>query len=320
MRKYVIKKLITGAVTVLVVFVLNYLLLMLAPGEPISYLMGADSRNAELRQALEEKYGLDQPLSVQFGQYMGTILKGDFGSSIIYGEPVLKMIQDKIPATVLLGLTSAVLSVLLGTAAGIYAARKEGGLFDRICSLTAYIANALPPFFIGILLIMLFSTYLGWLPSYGMADARADYSGAAQVFDILTHMVLPVVTLIFTAAPGYFRTARNAVRQASAEDYVTLLRATGMRSKWIYRRYILKNAILPSVTLFGMSLAYLITGVTLVETVFAWPGMGRLIMTAISQRDYPVLMGVFLMVSVILILMMLAVDLINAVLDPRIRY
>jgi len=320
MKKYALKRILSGFLTVLIVFAVNFVIIKSAPGDPIRTLMGPDNDSPELRAALEEKYGLNKPLPVQFVSYLKTAASGDLGISIIYNRPVTDMIGEKVGATVLLGLTSALLSAVLGTFTGILSAKNEGSVMDAAFSGTSYVLNSVPSFWLGLMLIIVFSSKLGWLPSYGMTDSRTQYEGFAYVVDVLRHMVLPMVTLTLVMIPQYFRIAKSSVLQVSNEDFITSFRATGMSEKKIFNKYIFRNAILPSVTVFGISMAYLITGVSLIEIVFAWPGMGRLVMTAITQRDYPTLMGIYLVMSISVAVVMLIVDLVYAMLDPRIRY
>lgn len=320
MKRYVVRRICTGILTVLIAFALNFALMKMAPGDPITTLMGKDNDSPEMRQALEEKYGLNEPIPVQFTSYLKTALQGDLGNSMIYNRPVSEMISERVGATVLLGLTAAILAALIGTIMGICAARREGRIFDVVSSGTSYVFNSMPNFWLGLMLILVFSSGLGLLPSYGMTDTRASYTGIMYYMDIEKHMVLPVATLTLVLIPQYFRIAKSSVLQVTNEDFVTTLRAVGMSEKKIFNKYIFKNAILPTVTIFGISMAYLITGVTLIEIVFAWPGMGRLVMTAINQRDYPTLMGIYLIMSVSIAVVMLVVDIIYAMLDPRIRY
>ena len=170
------------------------------------------------------------------------------------------------------------------------------------------------------MLIILFSSKLGLLPTQGMENVRAGYTGLRHVLDVLHHLILPSLTLVLISIPGYFRIAKFSIQQVTSEDFIITLRATGMSEKKIFSKYIFRNAILPTVTLFGITLAFLVTGVSLIEIVFSWPGMGRLTMTAINQRDYPVLMGIYFVMSVSVALVMVLVDIAYAMLDPRIRY
>lgn len=320
MKKYAVKRLLTGLLTIVIVFAINFVIINLAPGDPISTLMGKENNDPVLRAALEKKYGLDKPLPAQFVFYLKTAATGDLGTSIIYNRPVMDMIKEKIVPTLLLVLTAALLALVVGTFLGIYAARNKESWIDRILSTISYVLNSMPSFWLGLMLIILFSTKLGILPSYGMTDSRISYTGINAVIDVIKHMILPVGTLMLIQIPSYFRIAKSSVIQVSDEDFITTFRATGMSERKIFNKYIFRNAILPTVTIFGISMAYLITGVSLIEIVFAWPGMGRLVLTAITQRDYPTLMGIYLIMSISVAAVMIIVDIVYAAFDPRIRY
>ena len=320
MKKYILKRILTGILTIIVVFAINFIIIHLAPGDPIRAIMGKENDDPVLRAALETKYGLDKPLVTQFFLYLSTAVKGDLGTSIIFNRPVSEMIGEKFGATLLLVFTAAILALIIGTAMGIHAARREGRPVDAVFSGISYILNAMPSFWLGLMLIILFATKLSILPSYGMSDIRAAYTGFDYVVDVIKHMVLPVSTLVLIQIPIYFRIAKSSVLQVSNEDFILTLKATGMKENKIFRKYIFRNAILPTVTVFGISMAYLITGVALIEIVFAWPGTGRLVLTAITQRDYPTLMGMYLIMSISVAVTMMIVDIVYALLDPRIRY
>ena len=320
MKKFVIRRILSGILTVFIVITLNFLIIKAAPGDPIKTLMGKDNNDPVYRAALEEKWGLNDPLYVQYGRYIVNALQGDLGTSIIYNDSVNSMIGSKIGPTVLLGLVAAILALLIGTALGIYCAQREGGLADGLFSSISYALDAMPSFWLGLMLMILFATHLGLFPTSGMTDARESYTGFAYVLDVAKHMALPGLTLVLISMPGYFRIAKSSVVQVSNEEFITTLRATGMSEKKIFNKYVFRNAILPTITTFGITMAFLITGVTLIEIVFAWPGMGRLTMTAINQRDYPTLMGVYLVVSIGVCVVMIIVDIVYALFDPRIRY
>jgi peptide/nickel transport system permease protein len=203
---------------------------------------------------------------------------------------------------------------------GIIAARNEESLIDVLLSGISYVLNSVPAFWLGLMLIIIFSSGLNLLPTYGMVDTRIKYHGIYYILDVMRHMILPVSTLLLVEIPCYFRIAKSSVLQVSNEDFIVTLRAAGMNEKKIFNKYIFRNAILPTITIFGISMAYLITGVSLIEIVFAWPGTGRLVLTAINQRDYPTLMGIYLIMSISIAFVMIIVDIIYAVFDPRIRY
>ena len=320
MKRFVIRRIFSGILTALIVFTLNFVIIKAAPGDPIKTLMGKDTNDPVLRAALEEKWGLNEPEYKQYLNYLNNALHGDLGTSIIYDEPVSEMIGSRWGPTVLLGLVAAIIALLVGTVLGIYAARREGGILDGILSMVSYALDAMPSFWLGLMLMIIFATNLGLLPTNGMTDPRASYTGLAYVADVARHMVLPCLTLSLITMPGYFRIAKSSVLQVSNEDFITTLRATGMSERKIFNKYIFRNAILPTITIFGITMAFLITGITLIEIVFSWPGMGRLTMTAINQRDYPTLMGIYLVVAICVSAVMIVVDIVYALFDPRIRY
>ena len=257
---------------------------------------------------------------MQFYRQLTTTIRGDLGDSYIYSRPVVDMIAEKIGPTLLLVFPAAIIALIIGAAMGILSARHEGSAIDVIFSGLTYILNAMPSFWLGLMLIILFATQLGLLPSSGMIDVRAGYTGFQYFLDVLRHLALPLGTLVLINIPYYYRIAKSSVLQVTNEEFITTFRATGMSERKIFNKYVFKNAILPVVTVFGITMAFLISGVTLIETVFAWPGTGRLTLTAINQRDYTVLMGMYLVVSVMVALTMIVVDIVYALLDPRIRY
>lgn len=320
MTRFVIRRLFSGLLTVLMVFVINFVIIQAAPGDPVTTIMGKETDDPELREALMEKWGLNKSLPEQFWAQLSSAVQGDLGTSIIYNRPVGEMISERLGATVMLGLVSAFLALILGTLLGIFCARHEGSFLDGLFSTVSYALDAMPSFWLGLMLIILLSSKLGLLPSQGMVDARQDYTGFAHILDVARHMVLPCLTLVLITMPGYFRIAKSSIQQVTSEDFIVTLRATGMSERKIFDKYIFRNAILPTVTLFGITLAFLVTGVTLIEIVFSWPGTGRLTLTAINQRDYPTLMGIYLVMSVSIAVVMILVDIAYAILDPRIRY
>lgn len=320
MARYLRKRILTGILVIFVSLIINFSLIHMAPGNPISLLAGKDNPSQEMIDSLTEKYGLNDLIYVQFFSYITTLLKGDLGYSIMSNEPVSRLIIEKVGPTLLLSLTGIILALIIGTMAGIYAARKRGSLFDVTMSGLSYIFDSTPGFWLGLMLILIFASILKILPTAGMVDLRVQNEGLAKFIDILRHLVLPLTTVTLIQVPYFFRIARSSVIQTMSEDFITTLRATGMKEDKIFKRYIFKNSILPTITIFGINLAYVISGVAIIEIVFAWPGMGRLMMTAISKRDYPLLMGIYLVLSVSIAVCMIAVDVIYAVIDPRIRY
>lgn len=319
MVRYLGKRFAVCMLAVVLSVFINFALVRLAPGDPISVMAGIDNPNPEMIAALTKKFGLDKPILVQFGVYLKNILQGDFGFSYRNNLSVTQLVGARIVPTLLLSLTSLVLSVLLGGSMGLRAARRKDSTFDRFFSNLSYMLDAMPSFWLALMLMLVFATGLKWLPTAGMVDVRAGYVGARKVLDVLLHMILPVSCITLLTAPAYYRIMRSSALQVMNEEFVTLYRAAGMPEAVIFRKYVLKNAILPVVTMIGMSLAYSLAGVALVEIVFAWPGMGRLLLDSINKRDYALLSGIYLMLSMAIAIVTVLLDAVYAWLDPRIR-
>ncbi len=320
MKKYILKRLLTGLMAVLIVFMFNFFIIRLAPGDPIKIIAGRDNPSQEMIDALYEKYGLDQPLHIQLVSYLKNVVKGDFEDSILYGEPVIDLIKKTMGPSLLLALTGTILALLIGTMLGLYAARHQNSIIDVSLSGISYVFNSMPSFWLAIMLIMIFATNLKLFPTSGMTDMRITYTGISHVLDVIKHLFLPCLTLVLIQIPMYFKIAKSSVTQVLAEDFITTFRAVGMSEKKIFNKYVFKNAILPVITVFGINLAYIVTGSSLTEMVFGWPGMGRLLMDSIMRRDYPLLMAIYLMLSLSIAVMMVITDLVYAFVDPRIRY
>lgn len=320
MQRYLLKRIISGILIIFISLGLSFMLIHAAPGNPISILAGHDNPSPEMIKSLTIKYGLDKSTPVQFKNYMGTLIKGDLGYSIINDKPVIDLIMDKVFPTLLLALSGIIIAAVIGTYSGIYAARKKGSKFDIITNGISYIFDSTPGFWLGLMMILLFASTIKIFPTSGMVNLREGYTGMRKAIDVLYHLSLPLATVVLIQIPTFFRIARSSVIQISSEDFITTFRATGMGEKQIFRDYVFKNAILPTITILGISLAYVLGGVVIIEIVFAWPGMGRLLMDAIMKRDYTLLMGIYLFLSISIIIAMIFVDIAYAIIDPRIRY
>ena len=320
MRRYIGKRALTGLLCIAMSLCINFFIIHAAPGDPIRLLAGTDTPSPEMVEALTEKYGLDQDLHIQFIRYVGNLLKGDMGTSIYTNEPVAKEIMDRLLPTILLALTASLTALILGTLLGIFCARHVGSKLDMAFGSVSYLFDSTPSFWLGLMLILVFASTLRILPTAGMVDLRASHTGFAYVLDVAKHLILPGLSLSLTLIPYYFRIARSSVIQVMNEDFITTLRATGAPENFIFNRYVFRNAILPTVTIFGIQLAFLITGASIVEIVFSWPGLGSFMMTAISRRDYQLLMGIYLVMSICVAVMMIVVDVLYSVLDPRISH
>lgn len=320
MAHYLSRRTIIAILTVIFVLIINFFIIHLAPGDPVRILAGIDNPSEEVIENLREKYGLNEPLAVQFGVYVKNLLKGDLGWSLFYDIAVIDLIGDRIGPTLLLTLTGAILALIIGTLLGVFTALRSGSKLETFISFITYTLYSMPAFWLGIMLILLFSLKLGLLPTSGMIDVRSSYTGIAYYLDILRHMLLPTMTLALIQIPIYYRISQASVLQVLNEDFIVTFKAVGMNDKKIFRKYALKNAILPVITVFGISMAYLVAGSALIEIVFSWPGMGRLMLEAIMRRDYPLLMGIYFILSLSVAVMMIVTDVVYAYIDPRIRY
>lgn len=314
------KKTAAGLLTTALSFCLTFFLIRAAPGSPVKALSGSENPNPATAAYLTEKYGLDQPLTVQLLRYLGQAARGDLGYSYLSRRPVAQLIREKIGPTLLLTLTAMACSLLAGSLLGFYAARHPERAVSRWMQGFSYLFDSLPGFWLGLLLILVFASWLKLAPTAGMTDLRRDYTGLAHCLDVARHMALPVCTLTIVQSPLYFRVARSAAAKGLGQEYVRLLRAAGLGERKIFYGFVLRNAAIPLATVLSSDLAFSLAGVSLVETVFAWPGMGRMLMEAVLRRDYPLLTGIYLMLSLSVCAAMVGADALYAALDPRIRF
>jgi len=320
MGRFVLRRLGTMLLTIFVVLFINFALIHLAPGDPIRILSGLDNPSEEMIQNLRERYGLDKPWTIQFLTYLKQLAHGDLGRSIINDQPVGPQIFEKLTATLVLTLTATIAAFVLGTVLGTFSAFHYRSKLDAILSFFAYLFYSMPSFWLGLMLMLVFASWLKILPTSGMVSLREQQQGLGYVLDVVRHLILPSTTLALVYAPVYYRITRASVIQTLDEDFVTTFLATGLSKSQILRKYVLRNAILPTVTMLGLHLGYVVTGAALVEIVFAWPGMGRMMLDAVFRRDYPLLTGIYLMISVSVAIAIFITDIIYSVLDPRIRY
>lgn len=302
---------------ILAVSLINFALVRLAPGDPASVLAGQSGAADELYLAqLREQFGLDQPILVQLGKYYLQLLQFDLGYSYRQQLPVIDLIAERLPNTLLLTLSAFAIALILGVAFGVAAALNRDNWIDTAVGTAAMVLYASPVFFTGLMLILVFSVFLGWFPAFGSETIGADYGFIGQVADRLKYLVLPAVTLSLLYAATYARLTRTAMLDVLQMDYVKLARAKGLPPFRIVGAHVLRNALLPVITIAGMQAGHLVGGAVVVETVFAWPGIGRLAFDALLQRDYPVLMGVFLISSIMVVFFNIITDLAYKVFDP----
>lgn len=298
---------------------LNFFLVHLAPGDAADIIAGQSGHGTpEMVAALRRDFGLDLPLWQQFFVFIGRLLRFDLGISSVQQVPVIDLILSRLPATLLLMVTAITLAIALGVILGVVAARKRGTWVDHVIAVGALVFYAVPVFWLGLMLIVLFSIVLGVLPSGGMSDIRKGGSGFAHVLDVLRHLVLPAVTMALFYVALYTRVMRTSMLEVLSLEYIVAARAKGLRERAIAWQHAVPNAILPVVTLAGIQFGHLLGGSILIETVFGWPGLGRLVFDALLQRDTNVLLGILFVSSVVVVLANLLVDLLYGFLDPRI--
>ncbi|MEP2641575.1 ABC transporter permease [Roseobacter sp.] len=318
--RYVVTRLLHAIPIVFAIVVLNFFLLQLAEGDAVDVLAGeAGSATPEYMAELREKFGLDKPLVVQLGVYLKNVVSLDLGYSFRHDMPVSELIFDRFIPTLLLMTSTIVLAVGFGIILGLVAASGLNTWRDTVISIFALITYATPLFWVGLMLIVVFSLNLGWFPTSGMENFSMFYEGWDRVVDIAHHLVLPTITLSLFYLALYTRLMRASMLEQAGQDYVTTARAKGLTERRIVFVHVLRNALLPVVTMAGVQVGALIGGSVIVESVFAWPGLGMLAFEALFARDLNLLLGIFLLSAVLVVAVNLVVDIIYSTLDPRIE-
>jgi peptide/nickel transport system permease protein len=310
--RFLARRLLYSLVVLFGVLVVVFTLVHLVPGDPVRIALGT-RYTPEAYQALRSASGLDRPIVEQFFHYLSSALTGDLGVSFRNGDPVTVTLLDRLPATVSLAVVAIVVALLISVPAGIWAALHEGRLSDTIVRIASQFGVSIPDFWMGILLIGLFATTLGWLPTSGYAPLLEDPAGW------LRHVILPGFTVGIVAAAIMTRYIRSAVLEVASMGYVRTAQSKGLPPRVVTFRHILRNALIPVLTITGIQLATILGGVIVVEVVFAWPGLGRLVYTAVAARDCPLIQGAVLLIATLFLLINLIVDGLYAVVDPRIR-
>jgi len=318
LMRYIVKRTLEAIPTILAIITINFLILNLAPGDPAYVLAGYEAPR-EFVERLREQFGLNRPLHERYILYVLNVIQGNLGRSYTYNAPVIQVIAERIPATLLLTGTSTVIAMILGLILGIIASKKPFTKADVAVSITSLVFYSLPTFWTGIMFIMIFSLYLGLFPTQGMYNPQLQPGTLEFYLDLLHHAVLPVITLALVQIALFTRITRVSMLEAMREDYVVTALAKGLDDNTILYKHVLRNAALPIVTVFGLRLGFIFAGAIIVETVYAWPGVGRLIYGAILSRDYPLIMGSFFILSLTVIASMILTDILYAFLDPRVR-
>jgi peptide/nickel transport system permease protein len=320
-NSYILKRVAYGLILMLCVVVLNFLLIRLAPGDPAVVIAGEmGGATEEMLEQIREEYGLNKPILTQLAIYIGNVATGNLGESFFFNKPVAELISQRIGPTILLVIVAQLLSIFLGVFLGVLAARKPNGLMSAFVSVFATIGYAVPVFWTGIMLIILFASVLPIFPVEGMQSVRLrDAPWYVQTIDVAHHLVLPAFTLAVIYLAQYARLSRASMLEVLGSDYIRTARAKGASERTVLFHHALRNAALPILTVAGLQFGNLISGALLVETVFNWPGMGRLAFDSILRRDYPTIMGVLFFASAMVVVANLLTDLSYRLADPRLR-
>ncbi len=319
--RYALSRLSQALALVLAVVVLNFVLVHAAPGDPVETIAGASGGMSDaLKAELRSQYGLDQPLPTQLGVYLGKVAGGDLGHSYFFNLPVASLIAERVPATLLLVISAVLGAFVVGTTLGVLSSRKPNGLLSQCINALSLVGFAAPVFWTGIMLVLLLASALPLFPISGMrAIDSAGASGFADVLDVLHHLVLPALTLGLVYLAQYSRLSRAAMLDVLGSDYIRTARAKGLSQRVVLYKHALRNAVLPVVTILGLQFGNVMAGAILVETVFNWPGLGRLAFESVLRRDYPTILGVLLFSSVVVVVMNLLTDYAYRLIDPRIK-
>ncbi len=306
MLAYFIRRVIHGLLVIFLISVATFGILQLAPGSPIDVMLGDTQLTQDQLDAVERKWGLDRPWYQQYFTWAGNMLRGDFGVSIVRtGQPVSDMLRDAAPVTLKLNGIAFAIALTIALPMGVIAAIRRNSLFDYSSMLGATLGVALPSFWISLMLIIIFALKLGWLPSSGSGTWK--------------HYVMPVAVLAVEQTALLARVSRGATLEVLKQDYVTTARAKGLSERLVIARHVVRNAMLPIVTIVGLRIAFLLSGTIIIETIFAWPGIGRLFMDSVFRLDYQVVQAIVLLLSVLVVVTNLLTDLLYALIDPRIR-
>ena len=314
------RKLVQYLTLIILIVTMNFLLPRLLPGDPLVFLAGEDvwALTAAEREAVLEKHRLNEPLIVQYVYYLKDLVTFNWGDSYLKRQPITEILWAAAPWTLLLAFSNLLIASVLGSFLGVMAALKRKSKLDVNLLLVVSFISSVPSFWIGMILISVFAVNLGLFPVYGAYSLWADYTGLARVYDILWHLFLPLTTLVILSLSGFFLTMRYSLIEVLGEDFVLMARAKGLSEKIIKYRYIMRNALLPVFTIFMMNLGYIFSGAIVVETVFSYPGIGRIMYEAVIARDYPLLQYSFLLISLMVILANYIADLIYPIIDPRV--
>lgn len=319
LKTYILRRVLQVLPLIFGVIIINFTIIHLAPGD-IALMLAGEDASPEYVEALRARFGLDKPIHEQLFIYISNVVRGDLGYSFANRSPVVNCILERVPATVLLISCSMLFSITVGVLLGVNASKHPYSRADNAITIGSLLGYSIPNFWLGMIMMLIFSLKLGIFPVQGIFTVGVDMVVFERWIDIARHLVLPALVLGTSHVALYARLTRASMLDVLDQDYIITARAKGCNEHIVIFDHALKNALLPVVTIIGLNLGFVLTGATLTETVFAWPGIGRLMYDSIFRRDYPVLMGIFIIVSISVILANLLTDILYAYLDPRIRY
>lgn len=316
MISYIIRRSLMAIPLLIGITILSFAIIQMAPGGPSSLMMDPTISKEDMEK-FNEKYGLNDPMHTQYIKWVGNMVQGDFGTSLIRrGVPVSEMIMNRLPNTLLLMISSTILAIVVAVPFGVIAARKRYTLTDYSVTITSFVGLATPNFWIGLILIMVFAVQLGWLPTGGVSTLNADFS----IIDRLKHLILPAFVLATADMAGLTRYTRSSMIEVLGQDYMRTARAKGLKENKVVYKHGLRNGLIPVITIFGLMLPSFIGGAAITERIFNWPGIGLLFLESAFQRDYPVIMALTVISAVLVVVGNLIADILYAVFDPRIEY
>lgn len=319
MFRYILKRVALSVLILICVSVIVFVFVNQAPGDPYTQRLDP-SVSPEIREEMLRDLGYYDPIHIKFFKWAKAALQGDFGYSVKYKKPVWDVILEQLPNTILLGTSALILSTAIAIPAGKLSATKRNSLFDYIGTILSFIGISVPAFFFGLILIKFLAFDLKLFPISGMITVGAKYTGFAHVKDVFAHLVLPTMVLALLQTATLMRYTRSAMLEVLDQDYIRTARAKGLRESVVVNKHALKNALIPIITILSIQIPTIFSGAVLTETIFVWPGIGRLSYTAILDRDYPLIMALLLLTTVIILLCNLLADILYALVDPRIRY
>ncbi|WP_028393539.1 ABC transporter permease [Bacillus cihuensis] len=313
MGKYILGRILNMIPTLLIVAIIIFLITRMLPGNPAAVMLGPQASAAEI-EALTEKLGLNDPLYIQFFDYIGNLLQGDLGNSLTYNMPIIDLIMERFPNTVILAASALLIAIIVGVPAGIIAARKQNSIFDYAFTTFSLMGVSMPIFWLGIMLVLFFSVNLGWFPATGMGSMDEG------IGDFISHLILPSIALATIPTAQFARITRSSMLEVISQDYVKTARSKGLHEFFVICKHAFKNALTPLLTVLGLQISSMLGGAVLTETIFSWPGIGLLIIDAIGKRDFVVVQNMVIFIALIYVVVNLLVDISYKVVNPRIKY